>query len=158
MAKRFELVSNWVLATDRERAWAAISAAELWPDWWPGVVEATRLADGDQHGIGDVGRFVWKAPIGYRISFEVVTTARERPRRLEAAVNGDLAGSGSWLLDQDGPLTRVRYSWDVSPTRPWMIRLGRLIGPFLVHEHDLLMAAGARGLARHLSCTLISGG
>jgi hypothetical protein len=42
------------------------------------------------------------------------------PRELELRAEGELVGTGRWLLDQEGEVTTVRYLWDVHTTRPWM--------------------------------------
>lgn len=156
MASRFELTSCWAFDTGRERVFAAIADAERWRRWWPGLVEATRLAAGDDRGIGEIGRFVWRAPIGYRVGFEATTTRRKPPSLLEADVRGDLNGVGRWVFDGDDEWTEVRYSWDVVVTGRLRSPASRMLRPVLVREHDRLMAAGAHGLAAHLGCSLLS--
>jgi hypothetical protein len=66
----YQFLTTWLIEADRERVWDAIYDSERWPEWWKGVEEATKLEEGDDTGIGQFGRYVWKAklPIAFSSS------------------------------------------------------------------------------------------
>jgi hypothetical protein len=50
----------------------------------------------------------------------------------------------------------VRYEWVVTTGKRWMTALAPLLAPVFRWNHDQVMAAGGRGLARHLGVTLLA--
>ena len=58
--------------------------------------------DGDEVGIGQVGRYTWRSRLPYALDFEMTTTRVERPHLLEGEATGELAGMGRWRLFQEG--------------------------------------------------------
>jgi hypothetical protein len=136
--------------------WDAIYDSERWPEWWSGVEEAEKLEEGDDAGIGQFGRYVWKAKLPYRVEFFVRTTKVERPSRLEGDATGELAGTGMWrLFEQDG-VTAVVYEWRVRTTKAWMNLLAPVAKPAFQANHDYVMRNGGHGLAKLLGATLIA--
>ncbi|HEU4980436.1 MAG TPA: SRPBCC family protein [Solirubrobacterales bacterium] len=152
----YEFLTTWLLEAERDRVWDAIYESELWPEWWRGVVETERLADGDENGVGQVGRYVWKSKLPYKLEFQMRTTRVERPHLLEGEANGELAGTGRWrLFEQDG-ITAVVYEWNVRTTRAWMNLLSPIARPIFAVNHDYVMRNGGRGLARLLGARLLA--
>jgi hypothetical protein len=84
-------------------------------------------------------------------------TGVERPHRMDGEANGELAGRGSWRLYEDGEGTAVLFEWRVQTTRWWMNLLAPIARPVFRWNHDRLMRAGGRGLARQLGVALLSG-
>jgi uncharacterized protein YndB with AHSA1/START domain len=152
----YRFLTTWLLEADRERVWDAIYDSERWPEWWKGVEEAEKLEDGDDDGVGQYGRYVWKAKLPYRVEFWIRTTRVERPRLLEGNATGELAGVGRWhLFEQDG-LTAVIYEWNVSTTRAWMNALAPIARPAFQSNHDHVMRNGGKGLAGLLGVRLLA--
>ena len=113
----YRFLTTWLLEAERERVWDAIYESERWPEWWKGVLEAEKLEEGDEAGVGQYGRYVWKSRLPYRLEFFVRTTKVERPHLLEGDASGELAGVGRWrLFEQDG-VTAVLYEWNVRTTQ-----------------------------------------
>jgi len=154
--KPYALVTHWHLRAPIERVWEAIFAVEEWPRWWPYVQAVNELRKGDARGIGAVRRFTWSSALPYRLSFEMIATAVEPPRYMEAVATGELSGKGRWQLAAEGPTTRVRYDWTVMTTRRWMNIVAPLMRPVFRWNHGRVMAEGGRGLARHLGVELLS--
>jgi hypothetical protein len=77
-----------------------------------------------------------------------------RPDTIEGTAAGELCGTGRWRLSSEGDATRVRYEWRVRTGKRWMNALAPLLAPAFEWNHDQVMAAGGRGLARHLGVTL----
>ena len=152
----YEFLTTWVLDAPREDVWDAIWESELWPEWWPGVVEAVELDPGTPCGIGRRGRYAWRSRIPYPVRFEVVATEVERPFTLGGEATGDLEGTGVWSFDELGGATTVTYAWRVQTTKRWMNAVSPFARPIFRWNHDYVMRQGGRGLARHLGCRLIA--
>jgi uncharacterized protein YndB with AHSA1/START domain len=152
----YRFLTTWLLEAERERVWDAIYESERWPEWWNGVLEAEKLEDGDANGVGQYGRYVWKAKLPYRVEFFIRTTRVERPTLLEGDANGELAGVGRWhLFEQDGR-TAVIYEWNVRTTKAWMKLLAPPARSAFQSNHDYVMRNGGRGLAELLGTRLIA--
>jgi uncharacterized protein YndB with AHSA1/START domain len=152
----YRFLTTWLLEADREQVWDAIYDSERWPDWWKGVLEAEKLEEGDETGVGQYGRYVWRAKLPYRVEFFIRTTRVERHNLLEGDATGELAGVGRWhLFEQDG-LTAVIYEWNVHTTRAWMNLLAPVARPAFQSNHDFVMRNGGEGLARLLGGRLLA--
>ena len=152
----YRFLTTWLLEAPRERVWDAIYDSERWPHWWKGVMEAEKLEEGDEDGVGQFGRYVWRARLPYRVEFFIRTTRVERPQMLEGDATGELAGIGRWrLFEQDG-MTAVIYEWNVRTTRAWMNLLAPVGQPAFQWNHDYVMRNGGRGLAKLLGAPLIA--
>ncbi len=152
----YRFLTTWLLEAERERVWEAIYDSERWPEWWKGVLEAEKLAEGDDDGVGQYGRYVWKSKLPYRLEFFVRTTKVEQPGLLEGEASGELSGTGRWrLFDQDG-VTAVLYEWNVRTTRAWMNLFAPVGRPIFARNHDYVMQNGGRGLAQLLGAHLLA--
>lgn len=157
----YRFLTTWLLEAERERVWDAIYDSDSWPEWWQGVESAERFAHGDAHGLGQRGRYVWRAKLPYRVSFEVVSTVVERPHLLEGEASGDLEGYGRWRFFEQpapngSPVTAVLYDWQVRSTKRWMNALSPIAGPIFRANHDRVMRNGGEGLAKRLGCRLLA--
>ena len=160
----YRFLTTWVLACERERAWDAIYRSERWPEWWRGVRVAERLAEGDERGVGQLGRYEWRSLIPYPVRFEVRSTRVQRPLLLEGEATGELAGIGRWRLfeqrsgeaGEPEAITAVTYEWNVRTTRPWMNLVAPVARPIFAWNHDWVMRQGGVGLARLLDCPLLA--
>lgn len=151
----YRFLTTWVLEADRERVWDAIYDSDSWPEWWPAVTRAKRLAEGDERGVGQRGVYHWRARLPYTVRFEVVSTRVERPFLLEGDASGELAGVGRWRLYEEAGTTAVLYEWNVRTTRPWMNLLAPVGKRAFRANHDWVMRGGGEGLARLLEARLL---
>jgi uncharacterized protein YndB with AHSA1/START domain len=154
--KQFSLVTHWHLDAPIERVWDALETPEEWPHWWRYVHTVVELEQGDTQGIGTLRRYTWTSRLPYRLSFEMRTTAIERPTFIEGVAAGDLIGTGRWRLEAHGDSTRVQYEWVVVPGKKWMRLFAPLLTPMLAWNHDQVMREGGKGLARHLGVALLA--
>jgi len=154
--REYRFLTTWLIAAPREPVWDAIYDSERWPDWWRGVLEAEKLVEGDEDGVGQYGRYVWKSKLPYRLEFFVRTTKVEKPRLLEGNAEGELAGVGRWRLFEQGGVTAVLYEWNVRTTRAWMNLLAPVARPIFAVNHDYVMRNGGEGLARLLGGALLA--
>ena len=152
----YRFLTTWLLEADRQRVWDAIYDSERWPEWWSGVEEAEKLEEGDDAGVGQLGRYVWKAKLPYRVEFHIRTTRVEPPHLLEGDATGELAGVGRWrFFEQDG-VTAVVYEWNVHTTKAWMNLLAPVARPAFRSNHDYVMGNGGEGLAKLLGARLLA--
>jgi uncharacterized protein YndB with AHSA1/START domain len=158
----YSFLTTWVIEAERERIWDAIYDSERWPQWWHGVEEAERTAEGDADGVGQEGRYVWKAKLPYRVEFRIRSTRVERPHLLEGDADGELAGVGRWRLYEqpaaagEPAVTAVVYEWNVHTTRAWMNLLAPIARPIFKANHDYVMRNGGEDLARLLDARLLA--
>lgn len=152
----YRFLTTWLLEAERERVWDAIYESERWPEWWRGVEEAEKTAEGDESGVGQRGRYVWRAKLPYRVEFEIVTTRVDRPLLLEGDATGELAGVGRWRLFEDAGVTAVVYEWNVATTKWWMNLLAPAARPLFQANHDYVMRNGGQGIAELLGARLLA--
>lgn len=146
----YRLRSHWVFEAPLASVWEAILQAESWPLWWPGIESVRTLAPGDAGGLGACRLWRCKSALPYRLSFATRVTRIEPLQCIEGEVEGELEGLGCCRLWREGGLTRVCHDWQVRTTPPWMNLLAPLARPLFRWNHDALMRAGGRGLARQL--------
>jgi uncharacterized protein YndB with AHSA1/START domain len=152
----YRFLTTWLLEADRERVWDAIYESERWPEWWHGVLEADKIEEGDEDGVGQYGRYVWKSKLPYKLEFFVRTTKVEKPYLLEGNAEGELAGIGRWRLFEEGGVTAALYEWNVRTTRAWMNLISPLARPIFAVNHDYVMRNGGHGLAKLLGVPLLA--
>ena len=151
MSRRFEYVTEWRLAAPIEQVWDALVDVDAWPRWWPQVREVRTLHRGATSDLGTVRRIRWASRLPYGFSLDVETTEVGTMRRLRGRASGDMAGSGLWELERDGAGTFVRYTWQLELHTRWMRVVAPLMAPVFRWNHEGVMRAGGRGLARHLA-------
>ena len=152
----YRFLTTWLLESPCRPVWDAIYDSDSWPDWWRGVEEAERLEEGDENGVGQYGRYVWKSKLPYRVEFFVRSTRVEAPYLLEGDATGELAGTGRWRLFEQGGVTAVLYEWNVRTTKRWMNLLAPIGRPLFAVNHDWVMRNGGEGLADRLGCRLLA--
>jgi uncharacterized protein YndB with AHSA1/START domain len=152
----YRFLTTWLVQAERDRVWDAIYESERWPGWWKGVLEAEKLEEGDEAGVGQYGRYVWKSRLPYRLEFFVRTTKVEKPHLLEGDASGELAGIGRWRLFEHAGVTAVLYEWNVRTTRAWMNFFAPFARPIFAVNHDYVMRNGGHGLAKLLGARLLA--
>ena len=150
------MLTTWLFEALLERVWDAIYESERWPEWWHGVLEAEKLEEGDESGVGEYRRYVWKSKLPYKLEFFVRTTRVEEPYLLEGNAEGELAGVGRWRLFERDGVTAALYEWNVHTTRAWMNLLAPLARPIFAVNHDYVMRNGGHGLAKLLGARLLA--
>jgi uncharacterized protein YndB with AHSA1/START domain len=152
----YHYVSTWQLQAPIEQVWTAVSDLEHLPAWYPAVQEVQTLAPGDANGVGSRVRYVLKGRLPMRLAFEATISRVVPPRQLELRAEGELAGTGRWLLDQHGDTTTVRYLWDVRTTKPWMNRVAPVAWPLFTWNSKGVMLEAGQGLARFREVPLVA--
>ncbi|MGB7861541.1 MAG: hypothetical protein WBM90_13675, partial [Acidimicrobiia bacterium] len=114
------------------------------------------LKEGDHKGVGTKAAYSIKSPFGYKMNFELRVLEFDRPNRIHSTVRGDLVGTGTYLLEQTGATTHVRFNWYVSTTKSWMNVVAGFAKPVLVWAHHSVMREGCAAMANHLGARLVS--
>lgn len=156
--RSYSFLTTWILQAPRRRVWDAIWESERWPEWWRGVVSVVELEPGDEAGVGQLSRQVWRSRLPYHVRFDVRTTRVEAPHLIEGEASGELAGVGRWRLFEEDSATAVTYEWNVRTTRRWMNALAPIARPAFEWNHDWVMRNGGRGLASLLGSPLLADG
>jgi Polyketide cyclase / dehydrase and lipid transport len=147
---QFSLTTTWLIEAPLEKVWDAIYESERWPSWWPYVVHVQESVRGENGGLGNVRRYTWRTRLPYRLSFDAKTTHIERLCLLEGIVDGELQGRGRWRFYRQDDIIAIRYDWEVNVGPLWMRHLVPLLRRLMKWNHDAVMLAGGKGLARHL--------
>jgi uncharacterized protein YndB with AHSA1/START domain len=145
---RFE--TTWRLPASPTDAWDLLVDAEGWPRWWPSVRRVEQLTPGSPGGVGRRLRYHFRTRLPYTLTFEAELVEMTEPTRLVAVASGELAGTWTCDLAQDGESVVVRHVWAVSTTRRWMNALAPLARPVFSWNHASLMREGGYGFAAHL--------
>ncbi len=151
----YSFLTTWILDARHEDVWDAIYEIERWPEWWPGVRSVQKLEHGDPNGVGSLYRHEWRSVIPYPVRFETRITRIELPHLIEAAADGELAGTGRWRFF-GGRETAVTYEWNVRTTRAWMNAVAPIARPIFRWNHNAVMHRGGEGLARLLGARLLA--
>lgn len=151
-ATHFVLISRFHIAAEPLVVWRALTQVSAWPLWWKAVAAVHRpLGETPEGTVGAVAIIDWKSPIGYRFQVTATTLHVDRPRSIEARVEGDLHGHGLWVLEPHEQGVDVTYRWDLELRRPWMRRWAWLLRPIFAWSHFRVVRGGVVGLARHLN-------
>ncbi len=148
--------SIWRMGAPLDAVWDAIYHSERWPAWWKEVQSVEEVRRGDEQGVGNIRRYVWKTALPYKLAFEMQTTHVEPLVALEGVATGELAGTGRWRLRAEGDLTVVHYTWSVRTTKWWMNLLAPLARPIFAWNHHEVLRRGGESLARLLGARLLS--
>ncbi len=151
----YRLTTVWRIDAPVQRVYEAICRPGRWPSWWWGAKDVVELEPGDERGVGRLLRYTWKGLLPYALTFTVLVVRVEPGAALEGIASGELEGIGRWRFSQEGPITSVCYEWRVRTTRRWMNLLAPVAGPLFKWNHNLIMRAGGKGLARLLDARLI---
>jgi uncharacterized protein YndB with AHSA1/START domain len=153
-ATRFDLVTEWRLATPIERVWAELANPDAWPQWWRAVRKVELLEGGDPAtGLGARRRFTWGTALPYTLSFDMTATRVEPMSVLEGRASGELDGVGRWTLTSEGNGTYIRYDWMVEITKPWQVMLAPVLRPVFAWNHGIVMGWGHDDLKARLMRT-----
>ena len=150
---RFE--SEWIVTAPVDKVFDVLVDFESYGAWWPSF-HKVKVARGGDSGVGTRVTYLMKSPLFYSLRSAFSTTEIERPSRIQVAATGDLAGSGTYLLEPDGKNTSIRYLWNVSTTKRWMNIVAPVMRPLFVWAHHSVMREGGAGLAARLGARLVA--
>jgi len=155
---RYHFVTDVEVAVAPDQVWGVLADPTTWPAWWRELRRAELLAPGGEGGVGRRYRLEFRTALPYTIGFESETTRMSRPTVWEARIAGDLEGTGLYEVTSLDGRSRVRHTWLVGTTKPWMNALAPVARPAFAWNHGVLMRHFAVGLAGRLGVPLLSSG
>lgn len=149
--------TEWTVTAPIDAVFELISHPEDYSSWWPGVTESRLVVVGEENGLGRVGAYTIRSPLGYKMTFETRAVEVDTPNRVRTVVRGDLVGTGTHHLEEiaDGK-TQVRFHWYVSTTKRWMNAVAGIARPGFVFAHRYVMFNGCDGMAQALGGKLVT--
>jgi carbon monoxide dehydrogenase subunit G len=131
-----------------DEVWSAMRRVECFESWW-GWLKEFRV-EGAGLEAGAVFHGVVVPPLPYRLGVRIALVECVRPRRINAAIHGDLEGTARLILEPEREGTRANISSSVElvqlPLRvaarvaPWALRWG----------HDRVVEATVTSFRSHL--------
>jgi hypothetical protein len=153
----YSFTTIWKINASLDAVWDAILAAPEWPNWWPGVKRVEVIhASSDPLGIGSIFRMTWKSPIPYSLTFDSTVTEVVPCGKIAGVVEGDLVGTGVWILSEENGTVTAEYDWNVHTTKLWMNLVAPIARPVFHLAHNWVMSSGEQGLKRLLARQAIS--
>jgi hypothetical protein len=154
--REYRFLTTWLIEAPREDVFQAIWDSDRWPEWWRGVEKVVELEPGDAEGVGALYSLTWKSRLPYRLTFDMRTERVERPFLIHGVAKGELQGTGTWRIYNEGDLTAAVYEWNVVTTERWMNALAPVAHSIFSWNHDYVMRNGGRGLAKLLNTKLVA--
>ncbi|MBV8995391.1 MAG: SRPBCC family protein [Pseudonocardiales bacterium] len=150
----YKFLTTWCVDAPIEAVFDLLKDSTGYPRWWKGVVSVEVLEPGDEFGVGQLDRFIWRSVLPYSLGFDLRVTRVQRPHLIAGRATGELEGVGVWRL-YEGDGVAVVYEWQVRTTKRWMNILGPLARPAFAWNHDVVMRDGGKGLAAELGATFL---
>ncbi len=150
----FRFETEWSIAAPIGRVFDTLQHPEEFSKWWPSIEGSRLVREGDRDGVGNVAAYKVRSPLLYSLDFETQVVESTRPVRVHSVVSGDLAGTGTYFLDDRGDVTHIRFNWYVSTTKTWMNVAAFFAKPLLAWAHDRVMREGCMAMGDNLEAPL----
>ncbi len=133
-----------------EEVWSAMERFERFEHWWGWLREFRVEGPGRGLEAGSVLHGVVMPPLPYRLDVRIALLECVRPRRIEAAIHGDLEGAARLVLEaeRDGTQASVSSTIEVMQ-RP--LRVAARVAPRVLRwGHDRVVEATVTSFRGHL--------
>lgn len=143
----FRFDRTWTFSADPDELWAVLTRTDDFPRWWPWLRELS----GDGLVPGGRSECLVRAPVPYVLRFTVTVRDAVPGERLEAVVEGDLAGPARLELAPAGGEAGgsvVRLVWEVELQRPMLRAAARFGRPLMEWGHDWVVTTGVEQFRR----------
>lgn len=145
----YSFATSLELTAPAERVWNTIHAVSDWKQWWKAVRHiVSHQENGKEITTLTIGTFF------YSLTFSITLQDFKEYEYITFDSAGDLVGDGKFLFTSRADTTHLVFEWNVATTKPWMNRYGKLLRPFFVTAHNVVMWQFARGLAHTLHAQL----
>lgn len=152
---RYHFTTFMRVTAPRDRVWEVISRPETYAGFWKWLKRVDVLDHGEEDGVGARYRLVFGTALPYTLEFDTEVVRREPPQLLESRADGELRGTGRWVLTDGDDATDVTYEWLVETTKRWMNILAPIARPAFSWNHDVLMKDFAKGLSNATESSLV---
>jgi uncharacterized protein YndB with AHSA1/START domain len=143
----FRFDRTWTFPVAPDELWPVLTRTDEFRRWWPWLREFS----GDGLVAGGRSHCVVRAPVPYTLNFTVTVVDVVPGERLEADVDGDLAGPARLEVEPapDGSGgSRVHLCWDVELHRPMLRAAARVGRPLMEWGHDWVVSTGVEQFRR----------
>lgn len=123
--------------------WATLNRVTEFSSWWPWL----RHFEGAELVSGSVWECVVQPPLPYALRFTVTLDQVVAPRLVHATVAGDVAGSASLVLEEDGAGCLAVFNSSLTPYQGVLRVVATLAPPVARYGHDWVLDTGARQFA-----------
>jgi hypothetical protein len=120
--------------------WSAMADVEEYRRWWPWL----RSFDGRGLVAGDRWHCVVQPPLPYAVRFTVAIDEVVEAERVTATVEGDVVGTASIEIREDGEGCEARLASALAPNGRALRVLATVARPVVRFGHDWVLDAGAR--------------
>ncbi|MFI1170957.1 SRPBCC family protein [Streptomyces melanogenes] len=133
---------TWRTPLAPDAVYARLADLTAYPQWWPSVRSVRETGERECE-------VVIRALLPYELTVRMTPVVEDPAARvLEAALDGDLAGSVRWSVDPDERHgSAAHFAQHVTVRKAALRRWMPLARPFFHLNHAVAMRAGRRGLA-----------
>jgi hypothetical protein len=149
MGASYEFVDEWFVPALVEDVYDVIGDQLAYPDWWGRVFLEIRGDDGPPRP-GRRASIVARGFLPYRLRFDAVVTAAERPRSIEMRLSGDFGGAGAWSFSPRDGGTRAVLDWRPEVEKPIVLYLTPVLRPLFRTNHAWTMDRGQEAILQVL--------
>lgn len=131
---------TFAVGADRERVWKAFAQVDDYQRWWPWLrsFEADALAE------GSVWHCAVQPPVPYRLRFTIQIDSVVECEHVAATISGDIEGTARLDLRPVGTDTEIRLVASLTPRRPVVRVVERVLPPLARYGHDWVLDTGVR--------------
>lgn len=144
----YHFTTTWKVDALLEKVWNIIKRPEDWTQWWKGVLKAEIISPGDINGIGKKHAFIWQNFTPNKLHFTSEVIFIDELKCIEAKVEGELEGTGTWHFSNQGKETIISFEWKVATTKMWMNIFAPVLKPVFIWNHNWLMKQGEKGIKK----------
>jgi hypothetical protein len=149
---RVEYQASFWFPVAPPQLWAISERFDLFESWWAWLADFR--ADDDGLVNGNVLHGIVIPPVPYRLRLDVRLQRCDRPRLIEATIDGDIRGWATLRLDAAGDGTRAAVAWSLQMHSAPLQVAARVAYPLMRWGHDrVLEMAVAEFRRRALSGT-----
>lgn len=141
--KHYSFRESWLVPAPPEAVHKVLEDVEFYPEWWPQIVAAVRLREGE-------GLVACRSSLPYTLHLHL-TERHRTPERLETSVDGDLQGWVRWLLTPHPDGTDLRFEQDVVVASAALAAASYVGRPVLRWNHHQMMRGCRDGLLARLA-------
>jgi uncharacterized protein YndB with AHSA1/START domain len=145
--RSFRFDRCWAFDADAAAVWTALTRTEDYRRWWPWLREFS----GDGLVPGGRTTCVVRAPVPYTLRFTVAIAGLVPGERIDAVVDGDLAGPAVLEIGALGDGHRgsqVRLAWEMELQKPVLRAAARIGRPVMEWGHDWVVGTGFEQFCR----------
>jgi uncharacterized protein YndB with AHSA1/START domain len=143
--RHYSFTSVWRADAPPEDVFAVLEDLASYPQWWPEVREAQRVAD-------NRFRLRCRSFLPYDLMFDIEQRVLDRASGvLEASMAGDLEGFSRWTIRPADHGSIMRFDEQVITNKRSLNLLAPIARPAFKGNHTLMMRHGEAGLRTYLA-------